>query len=176
MKKLRLFTGIPLPPHVIQQMHRFIEFHPTPYGLKWTKTDNLHITTCFIGDTPEDNLPDIKQKIYSVAESQKCFELEFHQFQYFPKRRPKMIWGRFHQHALYLELTNQLHAVLGIEKDHKEPIPHVTLARIKAKIDITLRADIFIVPTVQVKHLILWQSVLAREGPSYYELEKFELR
>ena len=56
---MRLFTGIDLPEHVHDKLERFLAaLRPTAH-LIWSPVYNLHITTKFIGEWPEEKLGEV---------------------------------------------------------------------------------------------------------------------
>jgi RNA 2',3'-cyclic 3'-phosphodiesterase len=56
---MRLFTGLSLPPHIIANLEALVrKLSPQPQ-LRWTVRANLHITTKFIGEWPEDRIPEL---------------------------------------------------------------------------------------------------------------------
>jgi 2'-5' RNA ligase len=174
--EIRLFAGIPLSSDVLEQFQDFMEYHLAPPRLKWTKPSNLHVTTCFIGNVEEENVASIKEKIAAVAEGSELFELMFEKFQFAPKRRPSMIWARFQKHDAFTQLSERLHQALGVEDKHKDPIPHVTMARFKGKVYFDLQSDSFLISHLPVSEIVLWRSVLSAKGATYHEQARFPLR
>lgn len=173
---MRLFLGIPLSPEIHQQFVAFMNYHPSTQGIRWTKETNLHVTACFIGDTNADSIEEINQKVNQIVQITSRFQLSFDLFRFVPKRQPKMIWGQFKKNEAFSAIINQLHQALGLKKDYKEPIPHVTLARMKTRINFHIHSETFMVPDLPVNELVLWESELSPQGPGYYEKARFVLQ
>ncbi len=173
---MRLFIGIPLSPEIYGQFAAFMNYHPSPQGIRWTKETNLHVTVCFIGNTDEDTLEEIVKKVNQTVQITSGFQLGFDLFRFVPKRQPRMIWGQFKQNEAFGSITNQLHQALGLKKDFKDPVPHVTLARIKAQQKFKLHDEKFTISDLNVNELVLWESQLSPNGPVYYERDRFNLK
>lgn len=172
---LRLFTGIALSKDIISEFQNFTNKQPRQQGFRWIPSVNWHITTCFIGDTDEKELPVIHNNLKSVSQYIQPFTLTFSSFHFAPKRRPHMIWGRFEKSGAFSELTKTLHHKLGIRKNHKDAIPHVTLARFKGEPGFKIITEEWNVHDLPVNNLVLWKSELSPKGATYYELERFHL-
>ena len=57
---MRLFTGIDLPDDVREKLERLL-MHLRPCAhLKWSPVYNLHVTLKFIGEWPEEKLPQLE--------------------------------------------------------------------------------------------------------------------
>ena len=81
-------------------------------------------------------------------------------------------------------LIKNLHgdlAAIGFESDRQNPVPHLTLGRIKFLKDkvifnrITDKLKTISSPLIRAGEIILYESILRREGPEYLILEKFPL-
>ena len=77
-KPLRLFVAIDIPPDVkrviiltIEGLQRTLA---TP-SLRWIRSEGIHATIKFLGATPEDRLPEIKQALARCAEAAAPFDL-----------------------------------------------------------------------------------------------------
>lgn len=91
-----------------------------------------------------------------------------------------MIWARFQKHDSYSKLVLGLKANLSefVRADIKDPIPHITMARLKNfkntdQIPIQkhrLEKDHF-----DLAELVLWESVLDPKGAIYTPLQQFRL-
>ena len=150
---MRLFAGIPLSPEIHQQFVAFMKYHPSPHGIRWTSETNLHLTACFIGNTDEDSVEEIKQKLSQTAQIYSTFHLSFDIFRFVPKRQPRMIWGQFKQSEVFAGVSDHLHQSLGLKKDYQDPIPHVTLARIKARMNFHIHSEKFTIPELPVNEI-----------------------
>ncbi|HEY3823272.1 MAG TPA: RNA 2',3'-cyclic phosphodiesterase [Bryobacteraceae bacterium] len=131
---MRLFTGIALPEPVRDNIARVLrELRPLA-PLTWSPVENLHITSKFIGEWPEERLSVLK-KVLEKLDSPSGFDITIERFGWFPNpHRP---------HALFIGVqagpeltalattTEEALAQLGIPREKRPYSPHLTLARIK---------------------------------------------
>ena len=57
---MRLFTGIDLAEDIVERLERLLMHLRPAAHLKWSPVYNLHLTLKFIGEWPEDKLPEFK--------------------------------------------------------------------------------------------------------------------
>src|SRR5580658_5883825 len=63
----RLFTGIALAPNVVDKLSKALsELRPTA-PVNWAPIENLHITSKFIGDWPDDRVSALRVALLDVA-------------------------------------------------------------------------------------------------------------
>jgi 2'-5' RNA ligase len=95
---------------------------------------------------------------------------------------PKVIWVGIEPYAEISLLMTNVHSDLksvGFDPDRQNPVPHLTLGRIKFlrdKIifDRTIKLFKTIVSSpVLIGQMVLYESILRREGPEYIALHKF---
>jgi len=174
---MRLFTGIPLPHDIANKIVAFTKKQKIE-GMKWTEPQNLHITLVFLGERDESELPAIRQKIREFVDTIDVFKLRFAGYVWAPQRRPYMIWAVFTKNPYFSKIVVEMHKALGCVLTHEEPIPHITVGRLKGEYrqepindDGTLEGV-----TLKVKKIVLWQSILKKEGPTYRKIEEYEIR
>jgi 2'-5' RNA ligase len=114
-------------------------------ALKAVEPENLHVTLKFLGPTDPELLPEILKLAESAASSQTRGQLTVVGLGAFPHlQRPNVVWaGLEGQAAKTLSvLAGQLEESLepmGFAREERKFIPHLTLARVKAKPPDTLR-------------------------------------
>src|SRR5437764_12888128 len=64
---MRLFTAIDLPADVLDRLDQLIAGLRPLARLAWSRASNLHITTKFIGEWPEEKLPQLQRALAAVA-------------------------------------------------------------------------------------------------------------
>ncbi len=175
-KVKRLFLGIPL-----DEKHKSLclsvrEKNTHIRNIRWTPENNLHVTSLFIGDTPESQIPELSSKISRILEAFEPFSLTPERFVFMPPRKPKMIWLRYQKHPEFSRLSLLLaQEILGKDPDHP-PKPHATLARFK----FVPKQNLFFpephTDGLTVSALNLYQSELKPEGARYKPVEFFELK
>lgn len=182
-ENLRLFVGIPVSGEVLQQFRAGNSEIGVVQGMKYVPEENWHLTLFFFGKVPAEMLDNLISLIYLAVKGQRPFTLTFDRWVWAPKKSaPRMLWGRFRKHPDFRALSNRLlHAYLQIAPDHQhryDPLPHVTLARIRREEGQKLPAlprlpeDAL---TLHVEKLILWKSILSPDGSTYTPVETFQL-
>ncbi len=186
--KHRLFIAINLPLEVKQNLAGYSQKWPE-LPAKWTKPENLHITSTFIGDAEDNAILEIHQAIKEVTAQNAGFSITLDKISYGPPRiiPPKMVWLSGKSNEGFALLCDRLNIrLLDVPKihfkpDRKENIIHITLARIKEwewrKFELDERPEVeeFVDFEVPVKSIDLMESVLKREGPEYIILESYKL-
>jgi 2'-5' RNA ligase len=95
-----------------------------------------------------------------------------------------VVWTGIEPYDMLVALMNNLHsdlASVGFEPDRQNQVPHLTLGRIKSLSDRvsfqrtvdrfrTIRSE-----TETIDTIILYESILRREGSEYREVETFGL-
>ena len=131
---MRLFTGIELPEEVREWLERLLMALRPAAHLKWSPVYNLHITLKFIGEWPEEKLPQLETALGSVV-SRAAIPIEVRGLGWFPNpRSPRVFWAAVHGGGALETLakdTDEAVAPLGIPKESRAFTAHLSLARIK---------------------------------------------
>jgi 2'-5' RNA ligase len=161
---IRLFAAIPVGEKNKQIVSSIVKSNPISNGIKWTHSDDLHITLFFIGNTSKANLERIKFEIEKIALQQRSFILSFEKYELKGKKeRPSMFWGTFKKSESFSNLNVELRARLAFsitqEEHHKDPIPHCTIARLKSAL---VKSELITYATamqeISVDRIELWES------------------
>ena len=132
MALMRLFTGLDLPDEVVRNLEALLaRLRPTA-RINWSPPANLHITTKFIGEWPEDRLPQLKAALAALPE-RPPIEVEVAKVGFYPNARaPRVFWCGIEApglQALAVD-TDGATATLGVARENRAYSPHLTLARI----------------------------------------------
>lgn len=176
--KKRLFIGIPLNDDTLKVAEDFQKHNRDVSYCRFTSLENLHITLYFIGQTRVEKVPEIKNQLALLASQTKSFSLELNSFCFAPRRKPYMTWGLFSKSTDFVTLSNKLHEYFELNaKTNKEALPHITLARFQNNkaIERIMLPEIKDPITIEVKQIILWESILKPDKAEYVALEKFNL-
>ncbi|MEM3412019.1 MAG: RNA 2',3'-cyclic phosphodiesterase [archaeon] len=144
-------------------------------GIKPVEPQNLHICLKFLGEIDEKKL----QEVFTVLETLKGFgtvHVSLDGFDAFPNKNfirvlyisvksPSLI-------ALEKLLSEELHR-LGFSKESY--VPHLTLARIKRKIDLSAFFSKQYKRELDFQYFSVFESKLSPKGPQYTELKRFSL-
>lgn len=126
----RLFLAIDAPEPVALSLAAIAA--PTP-GISWTPPERLHLTLRFLGDTPNERIPALCERLRRLGVAP--FILPVETLGVFPPRgQPRVLWcgvGRGHPHLHQLrQRVDDTVLALGLEADLKSFVPHFTLARV----------------------------------------------
>ena len=105
--------------------------------LNWSPLENLHITTKFIGAWPEERLDELTHALAEIRPLA-AFPVTIGGFGYLPNpRKPRMLFAGVHAGPELAALARQVEEALeplGVAPEQRPYTPHVTLARIGARI------------------------------------------
>ena len=181
---MRLFTGIALPDAITANLTRLIEHLRNTAHIRWSAPYNLHITTKFVGNWPDERLPEMIAALRSVSNGEP-FEVAVRGFGWFPNpHRPRIFFIGVHAPPALAELakaTNEATVRLGVAKEETPFSTHLTLARVtegaplgplrRAVAD--MKSDEF--GTFMVDRYHLYSSKPGPTGSIYTQLAEFPL-
>ncbi|ADL07973.1 RNA 2',3'-cyclic phosphodiesterase [Thermosediminibacter oceani] len=181
MNSIRCFISIELDPATRKSVSQFVDKLKFLEGIKWVSEENYHITLAFMGELPVDKVPLVCDTLNSISARHRPFILNLHGSGFFPNtKNPKVFWiGIEKSDELYRlreDIDKTLRA-LNIDFDPKPFSPHLTIGRIKSRLDPSLiprEADFSV--SFTVKELYFMKSQLFKEGPVYTEIFRVELK
>ncbi len=140
-RNLRLFVALAFPDEVRAELRRAADAMRAfaPHGTRWANVDGAHLTLRFIGSTPPDAAPALGEAVVRAADGVAPFELSLADAGVFPERgAPRVLWvgvgGAVDAlTGLRDNLENAL-AAAGIPNEERSFAPHVTLARVNARL------------------------------------------
>jgi 2'-5' RNA ligase len=178
----RLFIGVPI---ISNQVVREIQIWKNSEWLsrnilKWVTPENWHITLVFLGATPESEIPLLQQQIENIFINIPAFSSRLIGLGIFPNsNNPKVLWSGIEDLKELIPASNDLKDLLqklGFSLDNKPLKPHLTLARIKNTAHLSFINSLigqyqnFDFGTVDIKCVILYESLSTPEGPVYKPL------
>jgi RNA 2',3'-cyclic 3'-phosphodiesterase len=179
---MRLFTGIDLPEEIRERLERLLmHLRPTAH-LKWSPVYNLHLTLKFIGEWPEEKLPQLAAALRSIPpRAPLCAEAKG--LGWYPNpHHPRVFWVGVQAGeplpALARDIETAL-APLGIAKEDREFNAHLTLARIKDPVPLQpLRNAILQLESLEFGSFVadrfhLYRSQPGSAGSIYTKLSEF---
>lgn len=180
---MRLFVALAISAGVRESLASLIrELRGVDANPKWIHPDNLHVTLKFIGEVVPEKLTAIGDALAAVHAPQQVIA-EFHEIGFFPNaRRPSVAWVGMQPPQMVSFLAaevNRVLAPLGIPREEKPFLPHLSIARFKeTRLSPTLRAEIekrksrtFGTLTATEFHLI--ESKRKSTGAEYTTLRSF---
>jgi RNA 2',3'-cyclic 3'-phosphodiesterase len=179
---MRLFTGIDLPEDVRERLERLL-MHLRPCAhLKWSPVYNLHVTLKFIGEWPEEKLPQLEAALRALA-PREAIPAEVKGLGWYPNpHHPRVFWAGVHGGEGLPKLVKDIDAAtlaLGIPPEDRPFNAHLTLARIKEPAPLqALRSAIAQLESVEfgafeVNRFFLFRSQPGSAGSIYTKLAEY---
>ena len=181
---MRLFTGFDLPAEVVRSLDELLDQLRPAARIKWIPPANLHITTRFIGEWPEERLAELRAALAGIP-SHAPIPMHIRKLGYFPNpHSPRVVWAGVEAGpdlaALAAETDRALEP-LGLQPEGRPFSPHLTLARIKEPVPLQrLRETVVALPSLEfgsftADRFFLYQSRLGPAGSVYSKLAEFPL-
>jgi len=180
-----LFLAIDVPNSVREKIIEAQRFYKTlNLDAAWAKPANMHLTVKFLGDTPADLIPAIKDRMTEIAKSTPPFSILLGKTGVFPNvSRPRVLWVGLedredHLNSLKIRVEKEMTS-LGFPPDKQKPVHHLTLGRIKSgKNKESLKkalqsAQRIEMDPFEVSSIQLIKSELTPEGSIYTVQEEF---
>ncbi|MBD3273291.1 RNA 2',3'-cyclic phosphodiesterase [Candidatus Dependentiae bacterium] len=180
-KSKRLFLAIYPTKEILDQIVK-VKNQINFKNIRWISRDNLHITLCFLGKINENIIPKLIKKLILVFKDIKKFYIEFESITLAPNDiRPYMIWAKFKKNKNYEELVKKTKKICSEfisnkQNNHKEIIPHITLARGKNLIDSKFNIKQPNIPNILVHSCYLVESKLNTNGSIYKNIKLFTFK
>ena len=190
-RNLRLFVALAFPDDVRAELRRVADAMRTfaPRGTRWANVDGAHLTLRFIGAAPPDAADALGAAVVRAVEGIGSFELSLSCAGVFPARGgPRVLWvgvgGELDALAHLQRCVEGDLASAGMPREDRAFSPHVTLARVNARLprpeSEALRGavtalDVHSIPFT-VEEVGLYHSDLLPTGAVYTRLASARLR
>lgn len=188
MARIRTFVALEVPDDVRARAANLIEkLRASDANVGWVTGDRMHLTLKFLGDVPEQELPEVCTAVRGVCEQSSAFEMRLGRAGAFPNvDRPRTIWLGVSEGAEPLEaLQGEVeHALgeLGFRRERRRYRGHLTLGRVRGGgpqqevlSDLLRRYADFQTPHMLADEVVVLASYLDRTGPTYEVLGRFAL-
>jgi 2'-5' RNA ligase len=184
---MRLFLAIPIVPDILNTLATGVDtLRETRAPVRWVRPEGMHLTVKFLGETEDKKVASLVLAVGPVCEEFEPFPISVTGIGAYPNmRRPRVIWAGVE------ELSGTLgRLALGIEdacfslgwpREKRKFSPHVTVGRVKGKINIGRLAqaagklDENIWGTQTVDSLVLYSSELKPGGAVYEKVHVFPI-
>ncbi len=153
--------------------------------IRWVADENQHLTLQFLGDLNEAQISKIIKALGSLTAETSSFSFLLKRLSYFGKRKnPAVVFigiKEADQLNCFVEKLQRSLEEFGFEGMQRKYSPHLTLGRmkfIKNKTHFFATLEKFSnneQQTIQVKEIILYESILKPTEPEYRVLQKFSL-
>ena len=174
---MRCFIAVDLPEKVkdvIVQIQNNLE-KKNLFSGKLIEKENLHLTLKFLGGLSEEKIESAKKIVSEAAAEFSSFRVSLGKTGSFPARKPKVLWagvrkGREELAALSKFVSLRAKESLGIPKDSKEFIPHITLCRLSSKRAPKDFYSLRFISSFTAEKLFLIRSELHLSGARYRDI------
>jgi len=153
--------------------------------VKWVRGESVHLTLQFLGNVPEERVPDVAAALAESARAARPLHLEVRGAGGFPNaRRPRVVWAGLEGDleplsALVRDIGRRL-APLGFAPEDRPWSPHLTLGRARGGGAPGLGGALSAVKDAEVggwraAEIVLFRSHLSPEGPRYEPVRRVAL-
>jgi len=153
--------------------------------VKWVQPDSMHLTLKFLGEVPDNQIADVCNIARDVAERHNAFDLSIKEVGCFGGHSARVLWvGAGLDSGELLLLQQDLEDDLdlaGWPREGRKFSGHLTLCRIRnAKVGAKLAQAVghyrdFDLGTVRATSIVVYESRLRPEGPTYIPLGRYTL-
>jgi 2'-5' RNA ligase len=183
---MRLFVALNLPAEIRDRLAAAQDrLRRVQADVSWVRSENIHVTLKFLGETEEKRLGRIRPALHEAARAGAPFSMEVSGVGSFGGRVPRVVWVGVKEGAeLLVELAGRIEAALGrvgFPKERRGFTAHLTLGRVRSPRNVEallaalepLQAEQF--GTVAATQFDLMRSELRPSGSVYTVLERFPL-
>lgn len=187
LKTIRTFIAIEIPGNIISKI-RELQEGIKAYGFKirWVRAENIHLTLKFLGDVDAIKINEIAKAVSKTVEGYTPISLQAKGIGVFPGiKRPRVLWvgltGQLESLVRLQKTLDEKLEVLGFPKEKRPFKGHLTMGRIKDKIDVKKFSDALMAfrsfesETFAADQIILYKSELKPAGAVYTELSSASL-
>ncbi|MGD1278688.1 MAG: RNA 2',3'-cyclic phosphodiesterase [Tepidisphaeraceae bacterium] len=181
---MRLFVAIELPEVVRQHLQRMQDALRPVIPARWTKSEQLHVTLKFLGETLDADVPRVIEGLRTIQIEQPI-QLSVSGVVCFPPHGLIRIVAAAMADAegRCVDLAKQIDTAchdVGFALEHRPWTPHVTIGRVKERTERDTRdraaaaiAPMAAGPSWDVEEFALIQSHLDQRGPTYIRAAHF---
>ncbi|MGB0035350.1 MAG: RNA 2',3'-cyclic phosphodiesterase [Candidatus Acidiferrales bacterium] len=180
---MRLFVALDFPGEVRQALRDLIaRLRQQSSSARCVRPEGMHITLKFIGETDRANLDAIRAAL-SPIQSANPVTMNFRSLGFFPnERRPHVIWCGVEASPNLAEIAAGVERALeplGIPRESRDFVPHLTLARldshkgIEKLVSAAGELKSYDFGSARETEFYLYESVLKPSGAEYRRLAAY---
>tara|TARA_B100001964_G_scaffold52164_1_gene59006 strand:- start:483 stop:1046 length:564 start_codon:yes stop_codon:yes gene_type:complete len=184
---VRVFIAIEINSEIKDKLSEYLsKLKMTGADVKWVSPENIHLTLKFIGYIEKEALTNLNEIINDAVSGIDPFSISISNIGAFPSlNKPRVVFACVYECGnnllrIYEKLDKGV-GQLGIKKESKKYVGHITLGRVKSQKNISklkntlnVGAECFF-GREKVTSLSLIQSRLTPTGPLYTRLNNFIL-
>ncbi|PYT11971.1 MAG: RNA 2',3'-cyclic phosphodiesterase [Acidobacteria bacterium] len=134
---MRLFTAIDIPKEVKDNLDELLRRVQPLAKLSWSRVENMHITTKFIGEWPPERLDEMKRTLDGISRPGPI-GIAIRGLGWFPNpKHARVFWAGVEGGEplkILAHSTEQATAKLEVPVEDRPYSPHLTLARIRDRV------------------------------------------
>lgn len=194
---MRAFIAVNLDQNMRTEIERIqLEMASKVKGIRWVKSELLHITLKFLGEVDRVVIPALSDAMNVITQKNAPFTISFSRIGVFPRlKKPRVIWigvekGVEELSHLAVHVDQSIENIFDVKeeesgqkrKQSKEAFkPHLTIGRAKKNETVhmsqdTLAGEWRCAGTLNVDAFFLMESNLTSSGPIYRPVRKFLLK
>lgn len=178
---MRSFLAFEIPADIKEHLSKVSKvMAKTLPGVRWVKPEGQHITVRFFGEISEARVQEIKDVLAECGPYDRI-QASLKSIDAFPdKGRPRVIVATIDEgvdiiRSIYHDIENRL-TVLGYDREKRGFTPHITFGRVKTPAPLLARDIISLeCPRFAIERIVLFKSILGREGAVYEPLFEIKL-
>ena len=148
--------------------------------VRWVHDQGLHLTLRFLGDMERTDIDSLAGRVGDEISCLPAFETALQSVELFPSpRRPHVVAAVLVESESLRELARRVEQGVvahGLDAEPRAFRGHITLGRFRGRPSRRAALSVELSPTrVRVDCVILYRSVLSREGSRYSELARLQL-
>jgi len=180
----RLFLAVPLPEKIAAEVSELcVDLSQDCTSARWTRKENLHVTVLFLGDVEDTECEELLPKLEEAFVHSHSLELSITGLVAGPPSRPpSMLWLQFKPSVGFAAVATAARQavanIIDLKPAHDKPLPHVTLARFRSGVPAPCQNRVKSIEyrqTFATDCVVLFESRLSQDGPTYCELRSFGL-
>lgn len=187
-EQIRSFLAISIPDQLKLQIKDYVQdLKKIAPHIRWTKTENLHLTLKFLGEQPTKKIDQLIASTISTYAGYGSIKISTKEFGGFPnKKQARVFWLGVESDPVdsIKQLYNQIqHALepLGFPIAEKTYKAHLTLGRNKERkkcqqLWTFIQENPFQQFSFTTQRLLLMRSEFTKDGPYYSVLQNFSLQ
>lgn len=183
---MRTFIAIDIPPTgQILNLYNDITANLKGINVKYTDTNQYHITLSFLGETSASQVEEISNSLESLDIKTRNNDIHLYGLGVFGNwQKPSSIWIGIKPNTaietLWLKV-NELITSFGFKTDERKFSPHLTAGRVKS---ITMPHNLetfkekyqnYSFGESSLTEFVFYQSILTQQGPIYRPIKRFKV-
>jgi RNA 2',3'-cyclic 3'-phosphodiesterase len=186
--KRRIFVAIDISAEARRKVSAYVETSRREFPhlrVGWEKTEKLHLTLKFLGDTDEAQLENLNKTVREIAEKNAPFKLRISGPGVFPSaKKARVLWiGLSDEKGSLAQINQPLETgceKIGFAREKGEFKPHLTIARLrepqKSRDLVWRHLETKFEPVeFEVAEIVIYESRLQPTGSVYSVVSKFKL-